>query len=308
MERAMKQAAKAKDASPHWVFTFGAGRAEGDAAQRDLLGGKGAYLAEMSRLGLRVPPGLTISSEVCAAYYQADKTLPKALLPMVSAALDVVGKVAGARFGDVDNPLLVSVRSGSRASMPGMMDTVLNLGLNDQTVEGLARRSSRPQIRLRHLSPLHPDVCRRGARHRPRSVRRGARELQKSQRLRTRHRAQGRALGGGDRPLQGAGRAGAWPALPAGSARAALGRDRRRVRLLAQRARHRLSAAARHSRRLGHGGHRAGHGVRQYGRAQRHRRRVHAQSLNRRQRALRRVPGQCARRGRGRAGSVRRSP
>ena len=142
MERAMKQAAKAKDASPHWVFTFGAGRAEGDAAQRDLLGGKGAYLAEMSRLGLRVPPGLTISSEVCAAYYQADKTLPKALLPMVSAALDVVGKVAGARFGDVDNPLLVSVRSGSRASMPGMMDTVLNLGLNDQTVEGLARRSS----------------------------------------------------------------------------------------------------------------------------------------------------------------------
>ena len=142
MERAMKQAAKAKDASPYWVFTFGAGRAEGDAAQRDLLGGKGAYLAEMSRLGLRVPPGLTISSEVCAAYYQADKTLPKALLPMVSAALDVVGKVAGARFGDVDNPLLVSVRSGSRASMPGMMDTVLNLGLNDQTVEGLARRSS----------------------------------------------------------------------------------------------------------------------------------------------------------------------
>ena len=142
MERAMKQAAKAKDASPHWVFTFGAGRAEGDAAQRDLLGGKGAYLAEMSRLGLPVPPGLTISSEVCAAYYQADKTLPKALLPMVSAALDVVGKVAGARFGDVDNPLLVSVRSGSRASMPGMMDTVLNLGLNDQTVEGLARRSS----------------------------------------------------------------------------------------------------------------------------------------------------------------------
>jgi pyruvate,orthophosphate dikinase len=86
MERAMKQAAKVKDASPHWVFTFGAGRAEGDAAQRDLLGGKGAYLAEMSRLGLPVPPGLTISSEVCAAYYQADKTLPEALMPMVSAA------------------------------------------------------------------------------------------------------------------------------------------------------------------------------------------------------------------------------
>jgi pyruvate,orthophosphate dikinase len=142
MERAMNQAAKTKGASPHWVFTFGAGRAEGDAAQRDLLGGKGAYLAEMSRLGLPVPPGLTISSEVCAAYYQAGKMLPKSLLPMVTAALDAVGKIAGAKFGDVDNPLLVSVRSGSRASMPGMMDTVLNLGLNDQTVEGLARRSS----------------------------------------------------------------------------------------------------------------------------------------------------------------------
>ena len=138
----MKPAAKAKDPSPHWVFTFGAGRAEGDAAQRDLLGGKGAYLAEMSRLGLPVPPGLTISSEVCTAYYRSGKMLPAALMPMVSEALDVVGKVAGARFGDVDNPLLVSVRSGSRASMPGMMDTVLNLGLNDETVEGLARRSS----------------------------------------------------------------------------------------------------------------------------------------------------------------------
>ena len=157
-----------------------------------------------------------------------------------------------------------------------------------------------PQICLRHLSPLHSDVWRRGARHRPRSVRGGARELQKSQWLRNGQRAQGRALGGGDRPLQGAGRAGAWPALPAGSARAALGRDRRRVRLLAQRARHRLSAAARHSRRLGHGGHGAGHGVRQYGRAQRHRRRVHAQPVHRRERALRRVPGECPRRGRGR--------
>jgi pyruvate,orthophosphate dikinase len=146
MERTMTKAGKVKDASPHWVFTFGAGRADGAAAQRDLLGGKGAYLAEMSRLGLPVPPGLTISSEVCTAYYESGKKLPDALMPMVSEALEVVGKVAGARFGDVDNPLLVSVRSGSRASMPGMMDTVLNLGLNDVTVEGLARRSSDPRF------------------------------------------------------------------------------------------------------------------------------------------------------------------
>jgi pyruvate,orthophosphate dikinase len=130
------------DVSPHWVFIFGGGRADGAATQRDLLGGKGAYLAEMARLDLPVPPGLTISSDVCATYYKSDRSLPEALKPMVAEALEVVGDIAGARFGDVDNPLLVSVRSGSRASMPGMMDTVLNLGLNDETVEGLARRSS----------------------------------------------------------------------------------------------------------------------------------------------------------------------
>jgi pyruvate,orthophosphate dikinase len=124
-----------------WVYNFGAGRADGSAAERDNLGGKGAYLAEMSRLGLPVPPGFTISAEVCAVYYQRGCKLPDELKPMVGAALDHVGEIVGAKFGDVDNPLLVSVRSGSRASMPGMMDTVLNLGLNDQTVEGLARRS-----------------------------------------------------------------------------------------------------------------------------------------------------------------------
>ncbi len=126
---------------PRWVFTFGAGHADGSAGDRNLLGGKGAYLAEMSRLGLPVPPGFTISSEVCSVYYELGRRLPDELKPMVADALDAVGRIAGARFGDVENPLLVSVRSGSRASMPGMMDTVLNLGLNDQTVEGLARRS-----------------------------------------------------------------------------------------------------------------------------------------------------------------------
>ncbi|MGA9604265.1 MAG: pyruvate, phosphate dikinase [Methyloceanibacter sp.] len=126
---------------PKWVFTFGAGRADGSAADRNLLGGKGAYLGEMSRLGLPVPPGFTISAEVCSVYYELGRRLPDELRPMVDEALDAVGKIAGAKFGDVENPLLVSVRSGSRASMPGMMDTVLNLGLNDQTVEGLARGS-----------------------------------------------------------------------------------------------------------------------------------------------------------------------
>ncbi|MGH6748804.1 MAG: PEP/pyruvate-binding domain-containing protein, partial [Methyloceanibacter sp.] len=110
---------------PKWVFTFGAGRADGSAADRNLLGGKGAYLGEMSRLGLPVPPGFTISAEVCSVYYELGRRLPDELRPMVDEALDAVGKIAGAKFGDVENPLLVSVRSGSRASMPGMMDTVL---------------------------------------------------------------------------------------------------------------------------------------------------------------------------------------
>ncbi len=132
---------EAKKTLPKWVFTFGAGQADGSAADSHLLGGKGASLAEMSRLGLPVPSGFTISADVCAAYYNSGRALPPELKPMVREALDIVGGTAEARFGDLENPLLVSVRSGSRASMPGMMDTVLNLGLNDETVEGLARRS-----------------------------------------------------------------------------------------------------------------------------------------------------------------------
>jgi len=124
-----------------WVYSFGNGSAEGRAEMRDLLGGKGAGLAEMANLGLPVPPGFTITTAVCAYYYQNGKTYPSSLKEQVTAALDRVGRFVGKTFGDADNPLLVSVRSGARASMPGMMDTVLNLGLNDQTVETLARNS-----------------------------------------------------------------------------------------------------------------------------------------------------------------------
>ena len=141
MDHAMTKAEKAPAAPAKWVYSFGGGRADGSADYRERLGGKGAYLAEMSRLGLPVPPGFTISAELCAVYYELGRKLPEEMKPMVKAALDAVGATVGARFGDEDNPLLVSVRSGSRASMPGMMDTVLNLGLNDRTVEGLARRS-----------------------------------------------------------------------------------------------------------------------------------------------------------------------
>jgi pyruvate,orthophosphate dikinase len=124
-----------------WVFTFGDGKAEGRSGMRDLLGGKGANLAEMCNLGLPVPPGFTIPTSVCTYFYANGKSYPKELKAQVEKALDQVGRITGKRFGDPDNPLLVSVRSGARASMPGMMDTVLNLGLNDATVEALAKMS-----------------------------------------------------------------------------------------------------------------------------------------------------------------------
>ncbi|TAJ85595.1 MAG: pyruvate, phosphate dikinase [Reyranella sp.] len=124
-----------------WVYSFGDGKAEGRADMRNLLGGKGANLAEMSSLGLPVPPGFTITTEVCTYFYDNKKTYPAELTDEVEKALAEVEKVVGTQFGDAANPLLVSVRSGARASMPGMMDTVLNLGLNDKTVLGLAKSS-----------------------------------------------------------------------------------------------------------------------------------------------------------------------
>ena len=124
-----------------WVYGFGGGSADGDASMKNLLGGKGANLAEMSSLGLPVPPGFTITTEACVHYYSNGQTYPDALAEQVAAGLRTVEQVVGKSFGDAANPLLVSVRSGARASMPGMMDTVLNLGLNDGTVEGLAALS-----------------------------------------------------------------------------------------------------------------------------------------------------------------------
>ena len=121
-----------------WVYSFGAGHNEGRADMRNLLGGKGANLAEMASIGLPVPPGFTLTTEVCTAFYDNDRKYPPALEAQVRAALARIEQAVGLRFGDQHHPLLVSVRSGARVSMPGMMDTVLNLGLNDATVEGLA--------------------------------------------------------------------------------------------------------------------------------------------------------------------------
>ena len=122
-----------------WVYSFGGGKAEGTGAMRNLLGGKGANLAEMASLGLPVPPGLTITTEVCAHFYANGKIYPADLATQIDQAIETVGQSTGRGFGDSANPLLMSVRSGARASMPGMMDTVLNLGLNDVSVETMAK-------------------------------------------------------------------------------------------------------------------------------------------------------------------------
>src|SRR3982750_852636 len=125
-----------------YVYRFGGGISDGEAGNRNLLGGKGANLAEMASIGLPVPPGFTISTEMCARYYDEGGQFPQSLRDEVAAGIAHIEGVTGKMVGDAADPLLVSVRSGARASMPGMMDTVLNLGLNDQTVEGLARQTS----------------------------------------------------------------------------------------------------------------------------------------------------------------------
>ena len=141
VRRAGASKAPTKASGGKWVYAFGGGKAEGTAQMRDLLGGKGANLAEMANLGLPVPPGFTITTGVCTHYYANGQSYPKELKAQVEAGLAHVARITGKRFGDRNDPLLVSVRSGGRASMPGMMDTVLNLGLNDETVEAVAKNS-----------------------------------------------------------------------------------------------------------------------------------------------------------------------
>jgi pyruvate,orthophosphate dikinase len=144
-----------------WVYNFGGGSAEGDTSMKNLLGGKGANLAEMASLGLPVPPGFTLSTDVCTYYYDHGETYPEDMNDQIADGLKEIEKLTGKKFGDSSNPLLVSVRSGARASMPGMMDTVLNLGLNDETVEGLAELSGDRRFALdsyRRFITMYSDV------------------------------------------------------------------------------------------------------------------------------------------------------
>ncbi len=147
--------------SKKYVYFFGAGKADGKADMKNLLGGKGANLAEMTNLKIPVPPGFTITTEVCTLYYKNNKKYPKELKPQVDAAMKKVEKIMGKRFGDPDNPLLVSVRSGARSSMPGMMETVLNIGLTEKTIPGLIKRTRNERFvydAYRRLLMMYSDV------------------------------------------------------------------------------------------------------------------------------------------------------
>ena len=161
------------------IYTFGNGQAEGRADMKNLLGGKGANLAEMNLIGVPVPPGFTITTEVCTEYNKLGReAVVKLIEDDVKKSVAHIEKLTGNKFGDAENPLLVSVRSGARVSMPGMMDTVLNLGINDTVVEALAKKIRQSAFCMGQLSPFRSNVWRRRSRHeteiqtRYRSVRR----------------------------------------------------------------------------------------------------------------------------------------
>ena len=253
---------KGKDKSRgKWVYSFGDGRAEGKAAMRDLLGGKGAGLAEMANLGLPVPPGFTITTDVCTYYYGHNKEYPKDLRAQVEKALAQVGRITGRTFGDKSNPLLVSVRSGARASMPGMMDTVLNLGLNDETVEALAKKSGDRRFAYdsyRRFITMYSDVV-LGVGH------------EHFEELLDHHKErQGYSL---DTDLS----ADDWAELVVRYKK----RVKDELRQDFPQNPHQQLWGAQYSGELGYGGKRPGHGVRQYGRDFRNGSRFHAESVDR---------------------------
>ena len=281
-----------------WVYSFSAERAEGRGEMKNLLGGKGANLHEMAHLGLPVPPGFTITTELCTYFYANGKTYP----PDLAGA----GRRRGRGGRKTDRP-----RLWRRLQSPPAVGPVGRARI-DAGHDG-HRPQSRPQrhfgrharqdlgrraLRLRQLSPLHPDVFERRARRRQPQFRGHPRAIQGRQGLLARHRPQGRRLAHGHRRIQGQGPGGDWQALPAGAEGPALGRDRGRLLVLDERARDHVSPAQQHPGRLGHGRQRAGDGVRQHGRVVGDRGRLHPQPVDRRERALRRVPGQRPGRGR----------
>ena len=282
-----------------WVYSFSAERAEGRGEMKNLLGGKGANLHEMASLGLPVPPGFTITAEVCTFFYANGKTYPPDLKAQVDAAVAEVGRETGRAFGDPANPLLLSVRSGARASMPGMMDTVLNLGLNDDAVETLAKTSGDARFAYdsyRRFIQMYSNVVLDVDVHNFEDILEQYKDG-KGYALDTDLNAEDwrvviadykrRVIEETDKPFPQSPDAQLWGAIGAvfSSWMNSAGDH--------------LSPLERHSRRVGHRGQCAGDGVRQHGRDVRDRRRLHPQSLDRLKRALRRVSRQRPGRGRG---------
>ena len=298
-----------------YVYLFGNKKADGNGSMKPLLGGKGANLAEMTRIGLPVPPGFTITTEVCTYYYANKRTYPKALDAEVKAGVAHIEKIMGTKFGDkTAMPLLVSVRSGARDSMPGMMDTILNLGLNDETVLALVKATKNERFAwdcYRRFIQMYGDVVmgvqkRAGEDHEPFEVvidklkhERHHADIEDTKltvadlkELVTRFKALIKERTGNEFPQD------PWKQL--------WGVDRRGVWFVDERPRDCLSPQIRHPRRMGNGRQRAGDGLWQHRRQFRFGRGVHARPGDRRKSILRRISHQRAgRRRRGRRAHAR---
>ena len=299
MAQATAPADRPHVASKRYIYAWGAGTAEGNGTMKDLLGGKGAGLAEMTLAGLPTPPGFTITTEACNDYFANGKQLPAGLWDDTLAAVKEVEERTGKGFGDPANPLLVSVRSGAKFSMPGMMDTVLNLGLNEETLQGLIALSGNERFGwdayrrfIGMFGRIVMDV-KAGA------VRRAARGPQaRAWPGRQGHRPDRRRPQGAGRRVPGDRPRRHRPRLPDRPLRAAGPGHQGRVRLVVRQAGQRLPQQPEDRARPRHGRERRDDGVRQHGRRLRHRRRVHPQHVRRHQGAVRRVPDQRPGRGR----------
>ncbi len=279
-----------KTKKPRYVYYFGDGHADGSGGMKSLLGGKGANLHEMTRIGLPVPAGFTITTEVCTHFYAHNRTYPPELEAEVAAALAKVEKSVGKKFGDKERPLLVSVRSGARDSMPGMMDTILNLGMNDEVVEIVAKKTNNARFAwdsYRRFLQMYGDVVmgvqkRPGEDHEPFET---VIEHLKDERYGKHDFPDVRLTVADLKELvqrfkalikERTGRI-----FSARSASAALGRDRGGFWLVDERSRDGLSPEIRHPARLGNGRKCADDGVWKYGRNERHRGRIYARSCDR---------------------------
>ena len=269
--------------SKKYVYLF----SEGNANMRELLGGKGANLAEMTNIGLPVPQGFTITTEACTQYYEDGQKINDGIQAEIMEYITKLEGITGKKFGDLENPLLVSVRSGARASMPGMMDTILNLGLNEDVVDVLAKKSGNPRWAwdcYRRFIQMYSDVVMevgkkyfeqlidqmKEARGVTQDVELTADDLKE---LAGQFKAEYKAkIGAG---------------LPHRSQGAADGRHQGRVPLLGQPPRQRVPPGQRHPLLLGHRRQRPVHGLRQHGRRLRHRRGLHPQPRHRREEAVR---------------------